>query len=218
VLAQDRAVHVLDLPGHGESYKEVVAGDLDELADAILRAMEALGLQRVHLVGHSLGGGVALRLAASHTARIASLALLAPFGLDAAIDATYPIDFVAAKKTRDLQKCLTRLFADPSLMSREMVDQVARNKRLDGADAALAKIAAANFTSDAPRVDLAALGQGVPVAVIWGAQDSIIPATDMVHLPKHVSAHRLPAVGHLPHLEAAEAVNRILAGHMGATL
>lgn len=218
VLAQDRAAHAIDLPGHGESYKELTAGDIDELADAVLRTMEALDLQRVHLAGHSLGGGVALRLAASHPDRIASLALLAPFGLGAAIDNTYPADFVVAKKVRDLQKCLARLFADPMLMSHEMVEQVARNKRLDGADAALARIAAANFTREAPHVDLGALSQGMPVVVIWGAQDTIIPPTGLLQLPQHVQAHRLSAVGHLPHIEAAETVNRILADHMGAKL
>lgn len=214
VLAADRAVHVLDLPGHGESLKDIAAGDLADLAKTVLQGVAALGLTRVHLVGHSLGGAVALQIATTRPDQVVSLALLAPVGLGSAVDARYPVDFTAAKKARDLQKCLARLFADPGLMSREMVEQVARNKRLDGADAALAKIVAANFTAAAPEFDLAALA--MPVTVIWGAQDAIIPATALARLPQGIATHLLPRIGHMPQLEAADQVNAILADHMRA--
>jgi pyruvate dehydrogenase E2 component (dihydrolipoamide acetyltransferase) len=74
-LAADRAVYAIDLPGHGESTKEIQTGDLAELAETVVQAMNALGLERAHLVGHSLGAGTALQLALAHPDRIASLAL-----------------------------------------------------------------------------------------------------------------------------------------------
>lgn len=215
VLAKDRAVYALDLPGHGESTKEIGSGDLASLSAPIIRFMDALDLTRVHLVGHSLGGGVALQIAATMPARLASLSLIAPIGLDAAIDIDYPAAFVAAKKARDLQKCLARLFADPSLMSREMVEQVARNKRMDGAEAALAQIVAANFTESAPSFDLVGLAEHMPIGVIWGAQDAIIPSTALVRLPREITTQSLPRIGHMPQLEAADRVNAILAQWMG---
>jgi pyruvate dehydrogenase E2 component (dihydrolipoamide acetyltransferase) len=222
-LAADRAVTAIDLPGHGESTKQIRTGDLAELADTVVQAMDALGLAQAHLVGHSLGGGVALQLALTNPGRVASLALIAPAGLTDEIDQTYLTDFVAAKKTRDMQKCLGRLFADPAMASRELADQVLRNKRLDGAEAALAKIIAACFSEGRQQSVLlpvfATWIAGHPtmsVTVICGAQDGIISHVSLAQLPATVAKHLLPDSGHMPQVEAARAVNAILLAHLRA--
>lgn len=214
-LAAERIVHAIDLPGHGDSSKALPPrANLAGIAGSVLALMENLGIGRVHLVGHSLGGGVALAIAAAHPHRVASLALLAPFAFGGKFAGDYAADFLAARKTRDLQKVLARLFADPSRMSRDMVESVARNKRLDGAEQALAAIAEGCFATDAPQFDMAAIATGVPTAVIWGVADSIIEPP--MGAPNDYAEHRLPGVGHMPHLEAAETVNDILIAHMRA--
>ena len=58
-----RRVVALDLPGHGGSVKEVGAGDAETFAAAVSDALAALGIERFHLVGHSMGGAIALVLA-----------------------------------------------------------------------------------------------------------------------------------------------------------
>src|SRR5437868_5940541 len=55
-LADGRRVVALDLPGHGGSAKEVGPGDAQRLTDAVEAAAGGLGIERVHLVGHSMGG------------------------------------------------------------------------------------------------------------------------------------------------------------------
>ena len=218
-LAGDRAVYAIDLPGHGESAKDVGAGDLADLAETVVQAMDALGLEQAHLVGHSLGGGVAMQLALKHPARVASLALIAPAGMTGEIDRKYLTEFVAAKKTRDLQKCLSRLFADPAMASRDLVDRVARNKRLDGAEAALTKIVAA-CRSDRMPVLLpefaawAAENPAIPVMVIWGAEDAIVPHVPDTCWPTAVVMHVLQGAGHMPQLELAREVNTRLVQHL----
>ena len=57
-LAARRTVYALDLPGHGESSKDVGAGTLDELAAVTGAFLEAVGVPSAHLVGHSVGGAV----------------------------------------------------------------------------------------------------------------------------------------------------------------
>src|SRR5262249_1761779 len=64
-LATARTVYALDLPGHGESTKDVGTGTLTELAQVVAAFMDAVGISSAHLVGHSLGGAVALALAAA---------------------------------------------------------------------------------------------------------------------------------------------------------
>lgn len=61
-LAAERRVIALDLPGHGESGKALVRGDLDELSGSVLALLDHLDLEQVHLAGHSMGsGGAELR-------------------------------------------------------------------------------------------------------------------------------------------------------------
>lgn len=55
-LAVKREVYALDLPGHGESTKDVADGSLDNLTDVVIGCMDALGIPAAHLIGHSMGG------------------------------------------------------------------------------------------------------------------------------------------------------------------
>ena len=72
-LAETHRVIAFDLPGHGGSSKDVGAGDLAALSRIISAFLDVLDIPKAHLVGHSLGGGVALRIGArkSGTRRIA---------------------------------------------------------------------------------------------------------------------------------------------------
>ncbi len=176
-------------------------------------AITSLGLTRLHLVGHSLGGAVALALAATRLHdNIASLALIAPVGLGQQVNRNFVTGFIEARKRRELQKVLELLFANPALVTPDMADDVLRFKRLDGAEDALRKIAEANFSEDG-LADLLSLSRDLhsPATVIWGLADKVVPAP----LDDRIRAtyERLPGVGHMPHMEAAAVVNRLLASH-----
>ena len=79
-LSADREVHAIDLPGHGGSEKDVGDGSVEALAEAVLAYMHAEGLQSAHLVGHSLGGAIAVEIAARAPDRVAAVTLIAPAG------------------------------------------------------------------------------------------------------------------------------------------
>ena len=136
-LAERRRVIALDLPGHGASFKEVGAGSLASLAAAVVGLLDALGIERAHLAGHSLGGAVVLALALERPARAASLSLLAPAGLGPEINGAYIDGFIAAGRRKEMKAVLQMLFADPQAVGRDMVEEVLRYKRLDGVEAAL---------------------------------------------------------------------------------
>src|SRR5437016_66283 len=59
-LAEGRRVVALDLPGHGGSTKQLDRADAESLAAVVDRALNALDIERIHLVGHSMGGGIAI--------------------------------------------------------------------------------------------------------------------------------------------------------------
>jgi pyruvate dehydrogenase E2 component (dihydrolipoamide acetyltransferase) len=211
-LSEGRRTIALDLPGHGGSTKEVGAGDADALTDAVEGALAALGLERVHLIGHSLGGAVAAMLAARRTDRIATLTLIAPAGLGADINAGFIDGFIRAARRRDVMEVLQLLVHDPALVSRAMVEDVLRYKRIDGVAAALQAISAAWFAEGRQSGNL--IGQltvlETPIQVIWGRDDRIIPVAHAAALGSRAQVHVLDQTGHLPHMEKAGEVNRLL--------
>ena len=213
-LASAGTVYALDLPGHGESTKAVTAGSVEALAEDLCAFLTSLELSGVHLVGHSLGGAICLAAALAHRELVGALTLLAPAGLGPEINAQYLTDFVAGESRRDMKPVLQQLVADPELVNRTMIDDILKYKRLDGVGSALTAIAAGFVAGGKQSVALRGrLGElAVPVQVIWGAEDRIIPASQAEGLPAGVKATVLPGVGHLVQMEAASDVNRLLKG------
>ncbi|MDA8247684.1 MAG: acetoin dehydrogenase dihydrolipoyllysine-residue acetyltransferase subunit [Rhodospirillales bacterium] len=212
-LAADRAVYAIDLPGHGGSTKALDGdGSVAWLADAVRGAMAALQITRAHLVGHSLGGAVALQMALDEPDRIASVTLVCAAGLGREVNADYIEGFIRADRRKEMKAVVEALFADPSLVSRDMVEDLLKYKRLDGVLAALRRIADAAFADGQQRTVLADRlpDLAVPVQAIWGAQDRIVP-------PAHAAAvaearrHVLPGAGHMVHMERPTEVNRLIA-------
>ncbi len=183
-LAEGRRTVALDLPGHGGSDKDVGSGDPARFIDAIADALDRLGIDRAHLVGHSLGGAIAAGLANRRPERVARLTLLV---------------------------------YHPALVSRSMVEDVLRYKRLDGVAEALARIAQAWFPGGRQAHLLAAeaAAGGVRLQVIWGREDRIIPAAQAAALAA-AECHVLEGAGHLPHMEKAAEVNRLIARFIAA--
>jgi len=81
LLAVDRRVLMLDLPGHGQSERPDAGYQLDWYAGIVARWLESIGLERADIVGHSFGGGVAQMLLLECPQRIRRLVLVAPGGL-----------------------------------------------------------------------------------------------------------------------------------------
>jgi pyruvate dehydrogenase E2 component (dihydrolipoamide acetyltransferase) len=217
-LAAGRRALALDLPGHGGSAKEVGAGDAESLTDAVEGALETLDIQRVHLVGHSMGGAIAALIASRRPERVASLTLIASAGLGPEINTSFVDGFVRASRRREATEVLGLLVHDPALVSRAMVEDVLRYKRLDGVSSALAKIAEAWFAGGRQSLDLrdriAALV--MPVQLVWGREDRIIPVAHAEAVANHLPVRILDAAGHLPHMEKAGEVNRLIDQFIGS--
>lgn len=207
-VAQGRVAYALDLPGHGGSAKDVGEGGVEALAASVVAFMDALGIAKAHLVGHSLGGAVSLHLALEHPDRVASVTALAPGGLGPEISMEYIDGFIGTSRARKLKSVLEMLVHDPSLITNDMVEEVLKYKRLDGAEAALRTIRDAAFAGGRQSLQLAGRLDGVkaPVQVIWGREDRILPVKHAEGLPGAVRTTVLDATGHLVHMERATEV------------
>lgn len=213
-LAEDRPVHAIDLPGHGGTGKEMTDGSVSALARAVTDYMDAAGLDAAHLVGHSLGGAIALTIALNAPARASALTLIAPAGLGPEIAGDFIAGFIAESRARKLRPYLEMLVADPGMVTADMVEEVLKFKRLDGALAALQSIAAANFAGNKQRLSLRGrLAEiAAPIQIIWGETDRIFPASHMEGLPETIKVIQVPGAGHIVHMEKAAEVNRAIGG------
>jgi pyruvate dehydrogenase E2 component (dihydrolipoamide acetyltransferase) len=157
-----------------------------------------------------------MAVAVSAPARVRSLALLAPAGLGQEANTGYLRGFVAAGSRRQLKPHVEKLFADPALVTRELLDNLLKFKRLDGAQTALQAVLDGFLSGDAQAAILAepVAALGLPILVVAGADDEVIPAGHSAALGGKAAVHLLEGRGHMVHMEAAGEVNRLLADHL----
>ena len=208
-LSKAHVVYAIELPGHGHSSKDVGEGNLEDLASAIVSALDALGLQEVILVGHSLGGAVAASIASNAPDRVTALGLVAPAAMSGGnLSESYLDSFVDARRARDLKPTAEMLFHEKSLVNREMLDELIKLKRLDGAKEALFAIKEGLKGRDPA---YAQLGENLKtytgnLVVIASASDQIVGIPDASLLPDQTNFVHLKNSGHMPHIENLGAV------------
>jgi pyruvate dehydrogenase E2 component (dihydrolipoamide acetyltransferase) len=217
-LAEDRPVYALDLPGHGGSAKELDDGSVAALAVIVADYLDAVGIDSAHLVGHSLGGAIAASVALDRPERVTALTLIAPAGLGADIAHEFIEGFINETRARKLRPVIEMLVADPGLVTADMVEEVLKFKRLDGAVGALRTVADANFSGGQQRVSLRErLGEiEVPIRILWGEEDRILPVSHAEGLPETIAVTRVPGAGHIVHMERATEVNEAIRAMSGA--
>jgi len=204
-LAADRDAYAVDLPGHGGSGKTVGDGSLCAIAGQLSAFLDALGLGRVHLVGHSLGAAVAATLALDQPQRVASLIAICGAGFGGPLDRAYIEGFVAATRRKDLRPFVEQLFFDPSIVTREMVDDLVAYKRIDGVSEAIRSIADGALSSGSLNDLQSRLARlEPPLLNLFASDDQITPTSPAV------AGSLIERSGHMPHLEAAAAVNPIM--------
>ena len=214
-LAAESTVVALDLPGHGPSPAPIPDPSVPGLANAVLDFMDAAEVEPAHLVGHSLGGAVALAIARAAPGRVRSVTLVCPAGLGPDINREYIDGFVSSTSRRQLKPVLENLFADSGLVNRSLVDGVLRYKRLDGVTESLQGLADAAFPGGAQSwVEPGMIaGLGVPVLVVWGAEDRIVPAAH-AQAAAGATVEIVEGAGHMVQMEAAPRVNALVTAHV----
>ncbi len=215
LLSRLRARHpliVLDLPGHGRSAVHD-AEDVHAMADAVRATLQAqAGLGGIHLVGHSLGGAIAILLARRGTFDVHSLALLAPAGLGTDIAAPTLEALLGATTAQSLGDALRALVADPALIDAGVVRLALQARASAALRAGQQALAQRLFANGRQNDDLHAALRALhlPMKIIWGREDAIIPWQHALTLDGRAAVHLLPGVGHIPQLEAPDTVAGLL--------
>jgi pimeloyl-ACP methyl ester carboxylesterase len=232
-LSPERTVHAIDLPGFGSSSKPARAAyDARYFAQATLSYMDALGIDRAHLVGNSMGGRVAIELALEQPDRIHALSLLCPA--------------LAFRRNRELVPLVRLLRPELAAIPHPLrADQVRERfwglfacpERLDPTAADIAAdefcrtyrsrsariaffAAARNIYLDAPHgkrgMWTRLAGLAAPALFVWGDSDGLVPAAFARHVAAVLpQAHQvvLPDCGHVPQVELPERTNELIRAH-----
>jgi pimeloyl-ACP methyl ester carboxylesterase len=198
-LLPGRRLLIPDLPGHGGS-APLPAASLAGFADVLGDLLDAEGIERADVLGHSLGGVVALRLAARRPERVRRLILAAAAGIS------------SATRFSELTLALTGL-VEPGRIAGRRVDRIARSRRLRRLVFGLFEVSNSDAFSEravhgflrGPTMHTDALGAALalagedsrreldrvrcPVLVLWGARDRQVPVDDGFEYARRLGAH-----------------------------
>jgi pimeloyl-ACP methyl ester carboxylesterase len=222
-------VIALDLPGSGLSERrKSLCADLKSTTEIVADAITALGLQRPVVVGHSHGGTVALRLAATHPDLVSSLTLLSPahpyFQEANALIRFYLtlpgrlFAYTMPWYPQWLQMIALRRMAGPqSWDTSERLHPYRANLRTPGTMSHLLKLIRTWHDDMANLARLLFKKLSTPTLVLWGDCDRAVPVCTAARLRaqlKHSEFHVLGGVGHRPAEEApaivADYIHRLI--------
>lgn len=202
-LALEYQVITPDHPGFGRSAASDIVDDVADLALFYLDLIDTLGLGKVHLVGHCIGGWVALEMAIRSTQRIKSLVLVDAAGIR--VKGVPRADMFVCSED-DLLKLLFANGGGAAWLKAwratpDLEDIYDRNR------AAAAKFSWSPRLCN-PKLEHWLHRVDVPTRIVWGAQDRVIPPAYAAALKDKIrgaSVATLPDCAHLPHIEQPQA-------------
>jgi pimeloyl-ACP methyl ester carboxylesterase len=213
-LARDRSVFVLDLPGHGDSDRPDAGYELAWYAQIVAGWIEVLGLEpreRVDIVGHSLGGGIALMLLEVCRPRIRRLVLAAPGGLGKEIIFLLRLASIPGVVERFGQPFMalgTRLSLSRwrNKLPRGHIAELSAMNSRRGTARAFARTVRGLMNWGGQRHSFCRHAHEIadlpPIALLWGDLDSVIPIAHGKALARGIEGVRLTELtgcGHYLH-------------------
>jgi pimeloyl-ACP methyl ester carboxylesterase len=211
-----RGLYLIDLPGHGKSSDVAEAqASIRHHAEAVLRVLDHHRVERAVICGNSMGGGVALRLAASWPDRVTGLVLIASIGRDVHdggarswIDGENPL----IPREQDVERFMQLVLERPPPVGRAVIRHVItqRARRADILDRLFRGFILNDGDAGVPR-EVGGITQRA--LIIHGEQDRIIDkstAEDLAGALPHAELVVMRGVGHAPQLEAPRHTARII--------
>jgi pimeloyl-ACP methyl ester carboxylesterase len=236
LLAETHTVIAPDLLGHGDSAKPRGDYSLGAHASGIRDLLVGLGIERASIVGHSLGGGIAMQFAYQFPERCERLVLVASGGLGEEVHAllraaTLPgaefvLPLLAHPRVLDVASVIPRALGRIGLRTGPDLTEIARGyQSLSNAEARNAFIHTLRAVIDptGQRInasDRLYLASMMPTLIIWGCRDRIIPVehAQPTHEGMPGSALELfDDAGHFPHLDDPLRFARTLEAFFHAT-
>jgi pimeloyl-ACP methyl ester carboxylesterase len=235
-LARRYTVIAPDLLGHGQSAKPRADYSVGGYANAMRDLLTVLGIDKVTVVGHSFGGGVAMQFAYQFPERTERMVLVAPGGLGREVSAairaiTLPgfhqaMGLVTLPGVRQLTRGGLRTLAGTGLPRTRDLGEVAGivdSLRDPAARRAIRHVVCAVVDwrgQVVTMVDRAYLTQAMPMCVVWGTEDGVIPvrhAGIAAELAPGARVEVIANAGHFPHKDHPQRFVKIVSDFVRST-
>ncbi|MGW5670599.1 alpha/beta fold hydrolase [Micromonospora sp. NPDC003776] len=218
-LARDHRVVSVDLPGHGGSAPLDGPHSLPALASSVAEVLDAVGVTGpAHLVGNSLGGALAMRLAVDDPARAASLVLVNSAGFGKEV--TFALRLLALPFARLLlrphpaiaRRTERAIFHDPAYVTEARVATALAAAGQPHAARVMLELVRSLGTWRGVRPQWraelldAVAALGLPTLVVWGERDLVLPARHLANARARfpqARTHLFADCGHMPQIERA---------------
>jgi 4,5:9,10-diseco-3-hydroxy-5,9,17-trioxoandrosta-1(10),2-diene-4-oate hydrolase len=223
VAKRFRAV-MMDLPGYGESAARPPTGHFFTVAaDALAGLLDHLGIEKVHFIGNSLGGGTAMRFALRVPDRVGRLVLMGPGGLTLNVLAPDPTEGVRRLMefgappgpSRDKMAAFLRIMVyDQRLITDELIDERYAIASQPAAMAGMAAMGSSFFGEHAEDGMLWREAHRLrhEVLLIWGREDRVNPLDGALIALKQLrraQLHVFGGCGHWAQLERFDEFNEL---------
>ncbi len=216
-------------PGHGTSDYPHDNWNPSESGNTIMALMDAWGIERAPLIGHSAGGITAMLAALEHPDRVQGLVLAAPGGLTRKVG--WPLRLVTIPLLGEMlwqprllsgHRASKTIFADEELVNRTIMDEWVSRHRGSQQRKAFFALLREGLTLQGlkHKYDLRGRVRGIhcPTLILWGREDIIVPPPERQekHLVSWPEAEfmELSPSGHWPQVEQATVFNREAAGFL----
>ena len=205
-------------PGFGASDKPPVSGNYyRHAADHVVALLDELGVERVHLLGNSLGGGTAMRLALTYPDRVGRLILMGPGGLSLNLFHADPtegvkrlMEFGAEPSREALRAFISTMVVDQDLVTDELVEERFADATAPGAQEAMRSMGMSFWNPETAEDGMLwreAHRLRKHTLLTWGREDRVNPldgAMVALKLIPRAQLHVFPNCGHWAQIEAAE--------------
>jgi 4,5:9,10-diseco-3-hydroxy-5,9,17-trioxoandrosta-1(10),2-diene-4-oate hydrolase len=209
---------LVDQPGFGGSDKPPVVGNYyRHSADYVVKLLDELGIDRIHLLGNSLGGGTAMRLALSYPDRVGRLILMGPGGLSLNLFHADPtegvqrlMDFGADPTPERLRAFISTMVVNQKLVTDELVAERFADATAPGAQDAMRSMGMSFWNPETAEDGMLwreAHKLRKHTLLTWGREDRVNPldgAFAALKLIPKAQLHVFPNCGHWAQIEAAE--------------
>ena len=229
-FAEDFQTLLVDQPGFGQSDKPPVEGNYFRFAaETVKDLLDELGLERIHLLGNSLGGGTAMRFALLYPERVGRLVLMGPGGLSLNLFHADPtegvkrlMEFGAEPSEETMRAFISTMVVNQTLVTDELVAERLADALAPGAQEAMQSMGMSFWNPDTYEDGLLwrdAHKLQRPTLLTWGREDRVNPldgALVALKMIPRASLHVFPNCGHWAQIEAAEEFRQVSTAFLSA--
>jgi len=222
-VAQERRAIAMDLPGFSRSRMPEDEVSITNYARTVNDLCDHLGLDRVELVGNSMGGFIALEIGIRHPERVDSITVVSAAGISTTNLEVKPVvtfarataaitnffiaraeEFVKRPRMRHLM--MSYVFRHPTLIKSDLAFEIMRGSGSDGFIPALQALAEYDYSDRLPEVKVETL-------LVWGDEDNLVPVEDAAKYEELIPKAKkviLEDTGHCSMIERPQTFNDLL--------